>query len=201
MPWHFKYSLKQQCKLSFSIFWHAFYVPREKVFTPAKAVPKYVLHLCTLLGPSMPLIPHASCLLEGRTTEGSPTPFFYPAREGLPLLLSLKHQPQRCSKDEERKEEGHLVSHVPLEHNGPCTGQMQGYGKSLFAGLEGCGCSIGQMVCQQQAKRDNLLESSVVQRFTIKDIQRPGCGHPCYLICACLFMCHVHWLPVGVEDV
>lgn len=69
------------------------------------------------------------------------------------------------------------MSHIPLKHNEPCTGYMQGYGKSLFAGLKGCSCYMGQMVYQQQAKKDNLLQSSVVWWFAIKDLQRPCCGY------------------------
>lgn len=66
---------------------------------------------------------------------------------------------------------------------------MQGYGKSLFVGLKGCSCYMGQMVYKEQARKANLLESSVVlcsvtnQRPTIALLQQPH-----YPICVSLFM-------------
>lgn len=74
---------------------------------------------------------------------------------------------------------------------------MQGYGKSLFAGLKGCSCYMGQMVYQQQAKKGQPIRilCSIVLCY-----QRPTKALlwlPCYLICACLFMCHMSCLPMG----
>lgn len=134
---------------------------KSTVFTLAKAVSQCVLHLCTLLSPPIPLIPRSSRLLEGGMIEGC-YPCLSSCKRRSASLQSKKHQLQRCSKDQERKREGCKVSHIPLKHNKPCTSQMQGYGKSLFAGLKGCSCYMGQMVYQQEAKRANLPESSIV---------------------------------------
>ena len=70
---------------------------KSAVFTPAKAVSKYVLHLCTLLGPPIPLIPRSSRLLEGRMIEGR-YPSLLSCKRRSASLHSQKHQQQRCSK-------------------------------------------------------------------------------------------------------
>lgn len=91
------------------------------VFTPAKAVSKCILHLCSLQGPPplSYLVPLTSC---GAEWLRGATPAFYPAREGLPLSIVKNINCRGVVKEEENERQRSEVSHIPLKHNEPCTG-------------------------------------------------------------------------------
>lgn len=132
-------------------------------------------------------------MIEGRY------PFLLSCERRPASLHSQKHQLQRCSKDEESEGEGREVSHIPLKHNESMHRLDARIWKVIICRPKGMELLHGPDGISTTGKKGQPI---TILCSIVGSYQRPTKAVlwlSCYLICVCLFMCHVYLLPMGVS--